>query len=170
MAKKLPTPEEYGRRLAERKRKASQMPDVLMKLDGMAKELAKYTGTLADLPLREVEISLEGLKSKVAELDQLREMTEVLKAIQELQDKIIVGMDFLAEGIKNLKFPVLPEPRDYGPEFEQVIREVKGSRSSGSQSPAVTLSSPSAYEFDRIVRDENGDIAAGTRVTPVTKH
>ena len=170
MAKKLPTPEEYGRKLAERKKKADRIPEILKKLDSIAVELAEQAGTLASLPLNDLRNALETLNEHLVDPAQLQEMTGVLKAIQELQEGIIAGMDSLSEGLKTLKFPAPVEPRDYRPEFERLIQEINGFQPTVTPQ-SVATPAPVAYEFDKVVRDVDGNIAAGTRVVPVmTRH
>lgn len=168
MAKKFPTPEEYGHRLADRKRKADRLPEVLKKLDLIAVELAGQAETLTKLPLDELHVTLEILRGRLVDPAQLSEITKVLLAIQELQAGLIDGMGALSEGVKALEFPAPESPRDYRPEFERLMREISGFQPS-SPRPTPRPVAPVAYEFDHITRDENGDIT-GARVVPVTRH
>ena len=118
MAKKtLPSPEQYGRTLAERKRKADRVPLILQKLDTLAVGLAEQAETVGNLPIRDVLDAVEAMRREMQSLGVLHELqglTEesgrILRAIGELQEGMIAGLEALSESILAMPKPA-PAPK-----------------------------------------------------------
>ena len=174
MAKKLPSPEDYGRRMAERKRKADRVPLILQKLDTLAVGLAEQAETVGSLPIRDILAAVDEMRADIQGLDSLRELQSltgeaerILTAIGELQDGMIAGLNALSEAI--LAMPKSPQPAT-PTNLEPLMQEIRGYRLDvATPVPETAAVVPLAYEFDAITRDENGDIT-GARVIPVTRH
>ena len=171
MTKKFPSPEDYGRRMAERKRKADRVPQILRKLDTLAVGLAEQAETVGSLPIRDILAAVDEMRTDIQGLDSLKDLQSltgeaerILTAIGELQDGMIAGLNALSEAIRCVPRP--GAPTDLGP----LMQEIRGYRSDVvTPAPEKAVVIPLAYEFDSIGRDENGDITSA-RVIAVTKH
>lgn len=171
MATKLPSPEEYGKTLAERRRKASRVPEILAKLERIAQGIAEQAEEVAKLPLLDVLIGLEGVKDKMAGQESVDQAIDAISALtnelERTRTELVAGFDSVVKAVVSMPGPPKPaEPVD----LEPVMREIRANRVEIPVTvPETAVSMPQAYEFDDITRDENGDIT-GARVIPVTRH
>ena len=171
--KKLPSPEVYGKTLAERRRKADRVPQILGKLDRIAEHLAEQVQEVQNLPLVAIQEALTELADTVGAIPEPQGLTDddrrAIQAIEGMQETIIKALNALGDAIARMPGPApVPKPTN----LEPLMREIRGYRLHPLPTPApeekaVVL--PQAYEFDSITRDENGDIT-GARVVPVTRH
>ena len=171
MAKKLPSPEEYGRVLAERRRKADRVPVILNKLDRIAQGIAEQAEEVAKLPISDVLSGLDGVRGDIMGQDSVTPVLEAIAALtgelERTRAELVAGFDSVVKAVVNMPGP--PEPVD-PVDLEPVLREIRGyRRDTASPAPDIAESVPLAYEFDAITRDESGDIK-GARLTPVTRH
>ena len=176
--KKLPSPEEYGRKLAERRRKADRVPEIMRKLDTVATGLAENMQNLRALPFEALQKALAGIQNDLQAFDTLRSLQGLtdedrrsIQAIENTQESILKALGVLEDTVSRLSIPVsesvdlkplLQELRGYRAEMATPVLDVAESI---QQAPTGQ-----AYVFDKIVRDVDGNIAAGTRVVPVTRH
>ena len=169
--RKLPSPEEYGRTLAERKRRADRVPEILAKLERIAQGIAEQAEEVAKLPVSELLDGLDGVRAEIAGQDSV---TPVLGALATLagelertRAELVGGFDSIVKAVVSMPGP--PKPVD-PVDLEPVLREIRAYRVVPPSTPAEpTYVMPQAYEFREITRDENGDIS-GARVVPVTRH
>ena len=172
--KPLPSPEQYGKTLAERRRKADRVPEIMKKLDTVVAGIAMQAENIQELPISAIQDALAGIKVDLQMLESLQGLQgltdddrRAIQAIEGMQETIIKALNALGDAIARMPRPApAPKPTD----LEPLMREIRGYRlDTATPVPDVAESVPMAYEFDSITRDENGDITSA-RVIPVTRH